>query len=262
MYAKKSLGQHFLTSTAARAHMIDAADVNGDDIVVEIGPGRGFLTESLLLFAGKVIALEKDMGMIPVLSEKFKKYIESDRLEILERDVLEFDPAVLSFYNHSYKVVANIPYYITGAIIKQFLSAAHQPTSMTLLVQKEVADRIIARDGKESILSVSVKAYGTPKYVSTVKAGSFNPAPKVDSAILHIGNISKNFFDGFSEDFFFGVMKSGFAHKRKMLRGNLADTFDPQKVEHAMQQAELIPTIRAEDVTREQWGTLAAQLQN
>jgi 16S rRNA (adenine1518-N6/adenine1519-N6)-dimethyltransferase len=261
MRAKKSLGQHFLTSTAARNHIREAADVNGADIILEIGPGRGFLTETLLAFVGKVIAIEKDAEIIPFLTEKFAKEIAAQKLEIIEKDILEFDPEVLRFYDLEYKVVANIPYYITGAIIKQFLSAAYQPERMVLLVQKEVAERIVARDGKESILSISVKAYGTPEYIQTVKAGSFNPPPQVDSAILRISTISKDFFRSFSEEHFFTVLKTGFAHKRKYLSSNLAEVFPKDAVMQALHHVGLNEKVRAEDVTLEQWQQLATALQ-
>lgn len=203
MYAKKSLGQHFLTSTRAIESIIDAGDVVAEDIILEVGPGRGVLTEKLLVFAAKVIAVEKDRELIPILEEKFKKEIKSDKLDLLEKDVLEFDPETLRFYDLPYKVIANIPYYITGQFLRKFLETTYQPERMVLMLQKEVAERIVAKDKKESILSISVKAYGKPRYVETVKAGSFSPAPNVDSAILSIENISKEFFDSFSEAEFF-----------------------------------------------------------
>jgi len=232
IYAKKSLGQHFLTSQSAVDKIVDVSDPSGDDIILEIGPGRGVLTEKLLLFAGKVIAVEKDDGLFEFLKERFKKEIENGKLDLIHGDILDFDPNIFSFYKDlNYKVVANIPYNITGAILKKFLSAEYQPECMVLMVQKEVAERIVAKDKKESILSLSVKIYGEPKYIQTVKAGSFFPAPKVDSAILLISDISKGFFlltpsvnggkEAGREGRFFELVRAGFKSKRKKLISNL-----------------------------------------
>lgn len=222
--AKKSLGQNFLKSDKALRQIIDVADPTGIDLILEIGPGKGALTERLLPFSGKIIAVEKDHRAIEFLEEKFSKEINSKKLEILEKDILEFDPNILKFYKDlNYKVIANIPYYITGEILRKFLSSTYHPQSMTLMVQKEVAERIISRDGKESILSISVKVFGKPKYVATVPKGAFNPAPSVDSAILHISEISHKIFEEnkITEQRFFEVVKAGFAHKRKQLGSNL-----------------------------------------
>ena len=263
MYAKKSLGQHFLTSTGAVDAIIDAADIVGDDIVLEIGPGKGVLTEKLVFFAGKVIAVEKDRDLIPVLEEKFKKEIKKGRFELLERDVLEFDPSVLEFYDSKYKLVANIPYYITGQLIRKFLEAKFQPERMVLMLQKEVAERIVAKDGKESVLSISVKAYGTPHYIQTVKAGSFFPIPNVDSAILLIDNISKDFFeDTVSEEDFFKMLKSGFKSKRKKLSSNLTEVADKEKIKEIFEQRGISDNIRAEDIPYLEWKELAKVLLN
>jgi len=229
---KKSLGQNFLTSMKALADIISAAEVKRGDEILEIGPGRGALTIELLKAGARVTAIEKDRELIPVLTELFEKEVSSGQLTIIEADILEFDIAsYVAEKSSGYKLIANIPYYITGQIFRMFLEGdvsseqKTQPLSMTLLVQKEVAERVIARDGKESILSLSVKAYGVPKYVSTVKRGSFNPAPNVDSAILHISAISKDYFtkNKISEAVFFTVLKAAFAHKRKIISSNLKE---------------------------------------
>ena len=163
--AKKHLGQNFLKSKKAIYAMIDAASVSSEDLVVEIGPGKGAITGPLLERASKVVAFEKDKDLIPLLENM---YAQTGKLSLYEQDVLEFDSGLLRLHAKSYKVVANIPYYITGAIFRHFLESSFQPTSMTLLVQKEVAERIVCRDGKESILSLSIKAYGNPRYVLKV----------------------------------------------------------------------------------------------
>jgi 16S rRNA (adenine1518-N6/adenine1519-N6)-dimethyltransferase len=260
MKPKKFLGQHFLTSTGAVDAILDAGDVVGNDIVLEIGPGRGVLTEKLVFFGGKVIALEKDRELIPVLEEKFKKEIKAGKLDILERDALLFDPEILRFYKEPYKLIANIPYYITGEILRKYLEASFQPERMVLMVQKEVALRIVARDHKESILSISVKAYGEPLYIKTVKAGSFFPIPNVDSAILLIQNISKEFFTTFSEKDFFGLLHAGFSSKRKKLSSNLTAVVSKEKIKEAFASLNLDDNTRAEDVTKENWRALAENL--
>lgn len=218
------MGQNFLKSKEALFKMCEAGEVNNNDIVVEIGSGKGALTEKLLERARKVIAIEKDRDLMDILVEKFEKEIKSSKLILLNEDILYFDPVKQGLIEGGYKIIANIPYNITGSIIRRFLSEVIKPNIMTLLVQKEVAERIVARDGKESILSLSIKAYGTPKYIMKVHKRFFSPSPKVDSAIISISVISnKTFKDKRKEDSFFRLIKAGFAHKRKVLRKNLED---------------------------------------
>ncbi len=292
MKAKKSLGQNFLKSPAVIRKMIKIAKVTAIDTVLEIGPGKGALTEHLLQTGAKVIAIEKDADMIPILKGKFSEEIKTKQLALIHADIIniftEQYPLIFSrmglgeVVEHiPYKVVANIPYNITGEIIKMFLESAHQPLSMTLMVQKEVAQRIVAHNGKESILSISVKAYGTPTYIQKVPAILFKPKPKVDSAIIHISNISKNFFEqyGITEKQFFTVVKQGFAQKRKKLANNLKSTKkshkqamspDDRYQAHTIEQDSTIcdilkkigvePNIRAETLTIQQWGQLVQNI--
>jgi 16S rRNA (adenine1518-N6/adenine1519-N6)-dimethyltransferase len=260
MKAKKSLGQHFLKSEKALRQIIDAGDIHADDIVLEIGPGHGVLTERLLKLAGKVIAIEKDRELIPLLEEKFAKEIQEGRLDIVEQDVLEFNPETLRFYNKTYKLIANIPYYITGAIIEQFLSTAYQPELMVLLMQKEVADRIVAKDKKEGILSIAVKAYGIPKIVGIVPPGAFAPAPTVDSAVLLIENISRDFFSGVNEALFFTILKTCFGQKRKQLGHTLALLYKKEVFLPLLETISLSPKIRPEELSKETWKLLSTTL--
>jgi 16S rRNA (adenine1518-N6/adenine1519-N6)-dimethyltransferase len=253
-YAKKSLGQNFLKSEPALRMMCTAGDVTNRDTIIEIGPGKGALTAKLLAQAKKVIAVEKDRDLVVILEEKFKDEIQKKRLEIISGDILEFDPTEYGLKKGEYKIIANIPYNITGAIIKRFLSEVAEPQMMILLVQKEVAMRIVASDKKESILSLSVKAYGTPKYVMKVGKRFFSPSPKVDSAIIAITNISKkNFSSTAAEKYFFAIIKQGFAHKRKVLRKNLESIASRQMIDEWFASLNLSSSIRAEDVPFETW---------
>ena len=229
MQAKKSLGQNFLSDPKILKKIVGVSGVGKNDTVLEIGPGLGTLTKEILATGANVIAVEKDHRLITPLTEKFAKEIANGKLKIIEGDILDSIPYHL--LPKTYSLIANLPYYITGQALSTFLSAEHQPTSITLLLQKEVVERIVARDnrayrqaGKESLLSLSVKVYGTPEKEFIVKAGSFNPAPKVDSAVITIKNISrKNFKSAGHEKKFFEMIHLGFAHKRKQLKNNLLD---------------------------------------
>jgi 16S rRNA (adenine1518-N6/adenine1519-N6)-dimethyltransferase len=258
--AKKSLGQNFLRSESALNAIVDAGSTSADDIVLEIGPGEGVLTEKLLKYAGKVVAIEKDNRFISFLQEKFRREITDNRLQIIEGDILNFDENFLDFGEKLYKIIANIPYYITGQVIRKFLGSKKQPESMTLLLQKEVAERIVAKDGKESLLSISIKVFGTPKYIKTVGRGSFAPQPNVDSAIIHIGEISRSKFYGINEEKFFEVLRAGFAHKRKLLTKNLETFSAPSKIQKIFKDCGLSEKIRAENLKVSDWIGLAAKL--
>ena len=219
--AKKSLSQNFLKSRLALEKIISAGEIKSTDTILEIGPGKGALTEKLLEKSKKVIAVEKDLELFEFLKEKFAKQIASSSLVLVHGDILKFNVVRQGLTN--YKIIANIPYNITGAILKKFLTAKNQPKSMILMVQKEVAERIMAQDKKESLLSISVKAYAEPKIIMKVPARYFSPAPKVDSAVLSMRNISRKIFEKnkVSEDEFWKIVKLGFAHKRKKLSSNL-----------------------------------------
>jgi len=254
IFAKKSLGQNFLRDKNALLKIIDAGNIQKNDIVLEIGPGEGVLTEKILEKGACLYAVEKDSRLIPVLQEKFSTYSTKGLFTLIEGDILELPLSkIFKTTPSSFSIVANIPYYITGALIRLFLESDSQPTNMTLLVQKEVAERIIARNKKESLLSLSVKAYGTPKNFGIVKAGSFVPAPNVDSAILHIGNISKVFFNthNITEDSFFKILKAGFAHKRKILSKNLKEC--GFKLPPSINEK-----VRAEDLCLEDWALITS----
>ena len=254
MEKKKSLGQHFLHAKPYLSAVADAAHIKEGETVLEVGPGDGSLTSVLLERGAKVIAIEKDSRLIPLLREKFKDF-DISKFEVVEGDALDFDISTFRNFDISrdrFAVVGNIPYYITGALFKKFLTAPHQPSTLVFLIQKEVAERI-ARSRKESILSLSIKAYGTPKYIKTVPAGAFSPPPKVDSAILAVENISrKNFESPAHEAKFFELVKKGFSQKRKFLKNNLGPDYYS-----FLQKAVVDDKARAEDVGLAQWLALS-----
>jgi len=276
MRAKKSLGQHFLNSRHVLEQIISAVRIKKGETILEIGPGTGILTAALLNARAKVVAVEKDDRATEFLTEKFLKEIIDGRLKLIHGDIL--DPKIFHFpfsiFNLQYSIVANIPYYITGAILEKFLAHEPRPNRMVLLVQKEVAERIVARDGKESILSISVKAFGTPRIIAKVPRGAFTPAPKVDSAILAIDDISGAHFQGkYGQDNniaheetatnvkrFFDIVRAGFAHKRKLLKRNLETIVGAERLDKAWKDLGLDEKARAEDMTVEQWFSLSTEL--
>jgi len=181
---------------------------------------------------------------------------------LINSDILKLDHKSIGLENGSYKIVANIPYYITGAILEMFLEHEPQPKQMTLLIQKEVAERIVARDKKESLLSISVKAFGEPHIIAKVPRGAFVPAPTVDSAILNVENISDKHFKnaGIEPSDFFKIVRAGFAHKRKFLMRNLEAIADRSPLEKTWGVLGLEETIRAEDVRYDLWFDIVATL--
>jgi len=260
--AKKSMGQNFLKSKTALLKMSETGEVKNSDTIIEIGPGKGALTNILLTTGAKIIAIEKDRQLFDFLKDRFTSEIENKKLFLTEEDILDLDLKKHNLENKKYKIIANIPYNITGAILKKFLSIDNQPTKMVLLVQKEVAERIVSRDGKESILSLSVKAYGEPKYIMKVSKRFFSPSPKVDSAIISINNISKNNFKNIEEEkFFFSVVKAGFSHKRKVLRKNLEILHTGYgELGGGFREVGIEEKARAEDIKIEKWLLLSKYL--
>ena len=263
------LGQHFLVNPQVAKAVAEGARGVENDLGLEIGPGKGMLTRVLLSMGTRVVAVEKDPAMVALLNETFKKEISDQRLVVREDDIRNFLTlsTIYSPLSTSYKVAANIPYYITGELLRMFLTTENQPKSIAFLIQKEVAQRITGYgkrqpDGaiKESVLSLSVKVYGTPRYVKTVSRGNFNPPPNVDSAILAITDISRKNFKNVSEEMFFKIVKAGFAQKRKTLGGNLKRVFGA-KAEGALLVCGIDAKTRAEDVPLTQWLTLAKNLQ-
>lgn len=260
---KKSLGQHFLNSGVVPNWLADAGEVAAADTVVEVGPGTGALTAELLARGAKVIALEADQRAIEVLEERFEKETRTGQLIIRHADMRDFDLTDLGLIDHSFKVVANIPYYLTGQLFRLFLSGTIQPDRLVFLVQKEVGKRATAelsRGEKESLLSLSIKAFGTPVYVRAVGKGHFTPPPKVDSAIIAVRDIGRDNFRDIEANHFFDLLHLGFGARRKQLLGNLAKQYDRARLTQIFLDLGLPADVRAEDIPLPKWLELAKTL--
>jgi len=256
---KKSLGQHFLNSDFVPKKMCDAGSVADGDIVLEIGPGTGVLTQEILSRGATVVAVEADSRAIAALQETFAQEIADKQLTIFHHDARKLDMAAFGLADQQFKVIANIPYYISGLLFRQCLESGIQPTDLVFLVQKEVAERI-ARDTKESILSMSVRIFGDPSYICTVKRGHFTPPPAVDSAIVAIHNINKDRLQTISTEQFFTTLHAAFGQKRKQIASNLRPLFSKEVVVDQLSKMDIVPTIRAEDLSIEQFITLIDNL--
>lgn len=258
--AKKSLGQHFLRSDKAIKQIVDSIEApqqvrdKNDFVIFEIGPGEGVLTREILAKGYTVFAIEIDKDAIFYLKENFKEEIKNRKLFIIEHDCLEVDYGnfLKDHKFKSYYLVGNIPYYITGAIFRHTFEQNVLPTGATFLIQKEVAQRIVANDNKESILSISIKMFSEHvKIVDIVKAGSFSPPPKVDSAILKIGNIKNNFKNKKQYQDFFDILRSAFHHKRKFALSNIKNELGEEK--KIFMSKFILEKERAEDISTLTW---------
>ncbi|MEA1926392.1 MAG: 16S rRNA (adenine(1518)-N(6)/adenine(1519)-N(6))-dimethyltransferase RsmA [Patescibacteria group bacterium] len=255
---KKSLGQHFLVDTKVLENILAVADLRQDDLVVEIGPGKGILTHKLLEKTKKVIAVEKDEILARELNGRFQKFIDNDKLNIIADDILEINfPEILEKEKATrYKVVANIPYYITGKIIRLLFETRYVPELIVLLVQKEVAERICADVGRMSKLATIVRYYGTPEIITIVHKSSFNPSPKVDSAIIKIvprkyGEIKHSEH----EKDLFRIIRIGFASPRKTLANNLSVglCLPKESVKKILKRCNIDETVRAQELNVGDW---------
>ena len=259
---KKSLGQNWLVDESALSRIVAAAELSRQDIVLEIGPGLGALTRHLAERAGRVIAIELDAALLPPLHRSLADYAN---VTIVQGDILQFSPSALACGPDSslspipYKVVANLPYYITSAVIRHLLEADVPPSLIVLTVQLEVAQRVTAAPGKMSLLAVSVQFYGRPSIVTHIKAGSFYPAPQVDSAVVRIEPYSHPAVDVADREKFFAVVKAGFSQKRKQLHNALAAGLArPQAdVAAALERAGVDGHRRAETLTLDEWASVA-----
>ena len=273
---KKSLGQNFLVDEQHLDRVVAAADLTADDTVLEIGPGLGALTRRLAAKAGRVIAVELDDRLITILRAQFAT---QSHVSIVHGDMLKLNPvdllaeAVLvnraqgapaKIVNPStYKVVANLPYYITSAVIRHLLEASVPPSLAVLMVQKEVAERICAAPGDMSILAVSVQFYAQPQIVHQVPATAFYPRPKVDSAVLRLEVFPQPVVTAVAPEIFFRVVRAGFSQKRKQLLNTISAGLHLSKDEAtaALDRAGIDPKRRAETLSLAEWGQLCVALE-
>lgn len=263
---KKSLGQNFLKDEEVLNRIIESAGLTMEDNVIEIGPGQGALTELLAGKCKKVIAIELDDRLIPLLHTKF---VGNKNIEIIHDDILRINLPELVTTKlkaneaKSYKVVANIPYYITAPIIRLLLETKYPPKEIFLMVQKEVAERIVAKAGGMSILAVSVQYYASAEYLFTVSKNSFDPVPKIDSAIIKITYNLPLTTDNKDEiKKFFRIVKAGFSAKRKTLANNLSNGFqmDKKEIEQKLVSLGFSVNTRAQELSVENWKKLANSL--
>ena len=266
LHARKGLGQHFLIDADALTTIVETAEIMPGDTVIEIGPGLGVLTRELLDRAGRVITVELDDKLAAILH---KTLGEHDKLSVVHGDVLKIDPAALLVgENHkatesalkpvNYKLVANLPYYITSLVLRHFLEASMKPRRMVVMVQKEVAETIAAKPGKMSLLSVSIQFYGKPEIACYVPAASFYPAPEVDSAVVKIDVYSEPKVRVTSVRGFFDLVRAGFSASRKQLCNSLAQGLGVPKemVIPILENAGIDLKRRAETLSVEEWAHL------
>ncbi|MFH1575653.1 MAG: 16S rRNA (adenine(1518)-N(6)/adenine(1519)-N(6))-dimethyltransferase RsmA [Candidatus Nealsonbacteria bacterium] len=258
---RKGLGQNFLVNPQVLEKLIATAEINIKDTVLEIGPGTGAITQALAQKAKRVIAVEKDREMVKILKETLKGF---ENIEIICDDIRRSD-LPLNFggdpTSQKYKVVGNLPFYLTAPVIRMFLEMSEaKPHSLTLVVQKEVAQRICAKPPKMSILANSVQFYADPELISVIPKESFFPQPKVDAAIIKITpNGSRTVLDPSNKDLFFKIMKAGFSHPRKQLLNNLAQELKKSREDVAawLQKNNINPKQRAETLGVDDWIRLA-----
>lgn len=245
---KKSLGQHWLRDRDVLAHIADCADVQPEDTVLEIGPGLGTLTSELLRRADNVVAVEFDEE----LARKLPGQFPGKKLEVIQSDILAFD---LSRMTPGYKVVANVPYYITSKIVQLLLTAENKPSIAVLLIQKEVAQRLAATPGDMSILAVSAQLFAEVTVGDIVPAEFFTPPPKVDSQVVILTTRPTSLLGDLPEKDFFRVVKAGFSAKRKKLRSSLSGglNISKEQVEQLLQSAAISQDVRAEALSIEEW---------
>ena len=253
---KKSLGQNFLVDQNALQRVAEAAEIQHGDEVLEVGAGLGSLTRLLACLASRVVAVELDRHLLPVLNEVLG---HETNVVIVPNDILEINPSEL-MHQAGYIVAANIPYYITSALIRHLLEAPLRPRRMVLTVQREVAQRICAKPGDLSLLALSVQVYGEPRLATRIPAGAFYPPPKVDSAVLRVDLYEEPRISLPQLEAFFKLARSGFSQKRKTLRNALSKGlgWNTDQTLNMLNTAQIDPQRRAETISLEEWQKLTS----
>ena len=265
MRPNKSFGQNFLIDRGVLQEIVQAAEITSDDSILEVGSGTGVLTGELAKRAKRVVAVEIERDMLELLAETTQPY---SNVELVARNLLFLDP-VEFFGSSAYKLVANLPYYITAPTFRHFLESANPPRTIVVMVQWEVAQRITASPGDMSLLAVSVQFYGRPSIIARVPASAFYPAPKVDSAILRIdvdaqdASNDRAMLTREERDSFFRVVQAGFSQRRKQLHNSLTHGLHIKNelVRAWLEQAQIEPSRRAETLSIEEWLRLSALFQ-
>jgi dimethyladenosine transferase len=256
--AHRGLGQNFLQDPLVLEKIVSAAEIQSRDTVLEIGPGLGSLTRYLAVSAKEVVAVELDEHLLPPLKAILTPY---QNIRLIHGDILKLSPKDLKLEN-DYIVVANIPYYITSAVIRHLLESESKPRRIVLTVQKEVAQRICAEPGDMSLLALSVQVYGKPRIAAHIPANAFFPAPKVDSAVLMVDIYSSPQIKEELMSTFFKLIKAGFSQKRKTLRNSLSSGLhiSPTEAADLLTQVNIDPQRRAETLSIEEWEKLSENL--
>jgi 16S rRNA (adenine1518-N6/adenine1519-N6)-dimethyltransferase len=253
--AKKSLGQHFLVDTSVLQTVVEAAELSSADTVIEVGPGLGILTAELIKRAGNVISVELDTKLASLLK---RRLASSANLSVINTDILKIRPSELLEGTSHYKVVANLPYYITSPVLRHFVEVSPKPSLMVVMVQKEVGEAIVAEPGKMSLLAVSLQVYSKPRIISHVPAQCFYPQPKVDSVIVRFDLLSEPAVKVADVDGFFDLVRAGFSSPRKQLHNSLAHSLGmkPAEVISLLERANIDSKRRAETLSLEEWARL------
>lgn len=259
MQPNKSFGQNFLIDRAVLQRIIEAAEINAGEQVLELGAGTGVLTRELARHARRVVAVELERDMLSLLAETTRNFAN---VELIERNLLYVDPAAI-FGAEAYKLVANLPYYITAPTFRHFLESANPPRLLVVMVQYEVAQRIVAAPGDLSLLGVSIQFYGKPDIVAHVPARAFYPAPKVDSAILRVDLKDEVPLAHEQRDSFFRLVQAGFSERRKQIHNSLARGLHRKdaEVQALLKAAGIDPGRRAETLSIEEWLQLWHQME-
>jgi 16S rRNA (adenine1518-N6/adenine1519-N6)-dimethyltransferase len=259
--ARKSLGQHFLIDGEVLGIIVKTAELSSEDTVIEVGPGLGILTRELARRAGNVVAVELDKELASLLQRQLSSLAN---LRVINADILKAKLSQLLGGKSDYKVVANLPYYITSPVLRYFVESTPKPSLMVMMVQKEVGEAIVAGPGKMSLLAVSLQMYSKPKIVSYVPAQSFYPQPKVDSVILRFDMLKEPAVEVADTNNFFEVVKCGFSSPRKQIHNSLAHGLGIKASEVAplLKQADIDPQRRAETLSLKEWARLYAVIES
>ncbi len=254
--AKKGLGQHFLVDSRALGKVVSAGRITAQDTVIEVGPGLGVLTRELSRQARHVICVEIDSNLSDELRSRLKSF---SNVSIVNADILKTNPVeLLPAGINRYKVVANLPYYITGVVLRHFLEAVPQPELMVVMLQKEVARAITAKPGQMSLLSVGVQLYGQAEIIASVPGRSFYPVPKVDSSVVRITARSEPVVPVESREEFFNIVRAGFCTPRKQLVNTLSHGLGvgKEQIIEKLNRVGIAYQRRAETLSVEEWRDL------